>query len=1216
MSSKALVVAVVIAAILGWTGFVTGGLAHPVTPSSGAGVPVVGVPASTAPTGAAPLAPSTPRNAPTTISSAARLAASLAHLPSAVSQAPWMQSLTQTGSGLGPLTSLPNLDLLEHPATSVAEQVYPGYVAQPAPLGLADFGLGVAPYAYTTSHFLGQVTFNAPPNVTDPASTRVVEPGGAALGYVGSMNEFGIQLNTVATNITFPGSNGGIFWTQNVVNWNDTGIHFVDDTFNVSSGSPVILPGTIYAGCNNNTSGVDRILEVYGGVFQCVGGTLPVSPAAYPVTLQLYNNASVNAQNRDQVAYGYRIVEAGTGRVFTGFSDVVVFNNPTAPSSAPSNAPGFSVSGLARTPLGLLRDAELDLVGDIGGDNAVFRSINGSLNLEYSNLSSGGWANVPSAYNFGADTGETSTGIADYWEPNETLVVNQGPSMLYGLWHAVPSVSVASGDLHLAGTITPSYGFVFVSNTPAVLDPLGGGNGSSGNATFDNMSWLPTNASGGFNTYLPPLGFPWATQYYVQAFADGTGEVNGTTVTANVTDYTLTLPLAPGTLNAPLYAFSNGQAAQLAQNVSGSSSVPYTFSGLVLNVNFSFNHLNDYDFPSFELVVAEGVSQALTVRDVAQGTDSPAGNYYIGDGPSAGLLSPGPMLLGPVRNYTSQVDLFDGSDGQVVDQTVNGEGEVVLWHEANATVSGLVVEFGSSGVFVGDCLGASVQNVDVLPYSAGVQDIGSTGTVVTNVEVAFWGLGVETYSTSDARYSGIDVGGALAVGVEGGSTYGPALSYYSLPGTAGSRISDSNATDAYTGIDLTLSQNVTISNVVTNDTELGIGLEGTTNVSVHGTSTIGGYAGLYLFDAVGTNVTGLEASDAQYGAWLVDNTSGTVISRSVFYGDSVYGVAIEDGSSGNLVYDNSFFLNDGSNFTYNPAHVQAYSVVGNAFSLGLVGNFWADWHPYVNGVLYPYPISNGVVDDHPLAYGPDTYVVTVSESGLPSTGKSWRLALGQASERTNGTPHTPTVTSLTFSLPNGSYGILISGPAGYRASAPIGTLAVDGANVTKSVTFTRGATYKLTLHETGLGPGTLWCATLGGAWESCSTRTTVTFANLTPAAYPFELGNVSSLTPLVKVGHTWRNASGIVLTHSTTLLVRYGYAVFFDAEGLSFLQSWGVSVGGQRYTTNSPDLTVYLANGTYTYHVHAPRGYLVSTLVGQFVIDGFSETFFLDFTPV
>jgi thermopsin len=384
-------------------------------------------------------------------------------LPSYASQ-PWVQSLTHSGPALKPLTSLPNINILKGTVQPVQALSTPGYAAPPAPLGLGDFGLGTSPYAYNTSHILGSVTFNTPPNATQPSASGVILPdsGGQHEGYVGSPFEFGIQLNTIATNITIPGSNTAFFWTQNVVNWNDTGIHFVDDTFNATGGGFGL--NDIFSGCNNNTAGAQHILVTYGLVFQCVGTTIPISPVDYPITIQLYNNATVNAQLRDQVSYGYRIIEAGTGTILTGISDTVVFVNPN--STAPAYTPGFTVDGFTGTPGNFLRDSEIVIVGGIGGDNAQFRSISGSMSLQYSNASFGGWKNVPSAYNFGGNTGETSGGIADYWTPSHTLVFNQGPSLLYGLWGAEPQVSVASGDIHIAGSISPTYGFVFLSNLP------------------------------------------------------------------------------------------------------------------------------------------------------------------------------------------------------------------------------------------------------------------------------------------------------------------------------------------------------------------------------------------------------------------------------------------------------------------------------------------------------------------------------------------------------------------------------------------------------------------------------------------------------------------------------------------------------------------------------------------------------------------------------
>ena len=1212
MRSQGLVVAVVAVAVLGWMGLANGGSPHPLDRSPGPDVPMSAGPTAVAP--AAPAASDWPsalgRGVPTTSPTAL-----LSPLPSRLDGVPWLRSLTHTGPTLAPLTSLPNLNLLEHPLTSVSNVVYPGYVAQPAPIGVSDLGLGASPYAYNTSHFLGQVTFAAPPNVTDPDSTGEVEPGGAALGAVGSLNEFGVQLNTVATNISYPGSSAGFFWTQNVVDWNDTGIHFVDDTFNFSSYFPLIEPGTIYSGCNNNTSGVDEILEVYGGVFQCVGGTIPVSPAAYPVTLQLYNNASVNAENRDQVAYGYRLVEAGTGEVYTGESDVIVFNSPSAPGSPPTTVPGFSVSGFEPTPLGLLRDAELDLVGDIGGDNSVFRSANGSLALEYSNLTSGGWQVVPSAYDFGGDTGETSTGLAETWEPNGTVVVHQGPTMLYGLWNAEPSVSVASGAVHLAGTITPSYGFVFVSNTPPPLDPFSFGNAT----TFDNLSWLPTDASGGFDTYLPPLGAPWTTEYYVQAFAAGSAEVNGSAVTGNNTSYTLSLPLAPGSVGAPLYAISAGQAAALAQNVSGSSSVPYTFANLTVNPNASFNHLNDYDFPSFELLMFQGLAQPVTVRNLTEG---PGGDFYFGDGPAFGLLtSPPEILYGP--DYTSQINLYDGAGDRVVDQREAFGGQVVLWHETNATVSNLTVLDFATGVFVGDSSLTVVRNVTDFG-EVGVEDIGSVGTTVTSLTVGPFATGIETFSSSNGTYSDLHVG-TDSFGIEGGEDYGAVdylrTAYYNLPGATDLNVSGITGAGALAAVYLMLSSGLRVTDVTTNGSDLGVALIGDDGATVRDVTSAGDFLDLGLAFGTGGSLTGLGASNGEIGAILGPEENATVLTRSVFYDNTGDGVVIENNSSGNLVYDNSFFLNNGSGYTYSPAHIQAYSSAGNAFNLGGVGNFWADWHSFTDGVLNPYNISNGVADEHPLTVGPDTYFVTVSESGLPSEGKRWVVAMGDILDRTAGTARTPTETSLQLSLPNGTYGFLISGPAGYRASVPVGTVTISGSNVTQPVVFTPGPTYKLSFAEVGLGFGTDWCVTLGAAWQSCSARGTVAFTNLTPAAYPFLLENFSGTTPLYKIGKTVREGtSGVApLASSEKVVVRYAYPVYFFAEFYLPGAMFKVSVGGTTESTYEDffaELEFNLTNGTYTFHVHPVRGFAASTLVGQIVVDGpYTDVVEVTFTP-
>jgi hypothetical protein len=760
----------------------------------------------------------------------------LSKLPPAVAQAPWVQSLAHEGRTLQPLTSLPNLALLEHPLSATTGSVNPFYVSQPAPLGLGDFGLGAKTYSYNTSHILGEVTFNTPPNVTDPASTGVTEVQGQSDGYVGSFHEFGIQLNTVATNISLPGSDQGFFWTQNVLNYNDTGIHFVSDTFNMTSATQnpyVIEPNTLLSACGYGPVRIQEVLFNYGGVFQCVGGTIPVSPASYPVTIQLYNNATTNAQNHSVISYGYRIIEAGTHQVFTGVSDQLVFNSPGAPHHAPPNPPGFSIDGFAPSPTGLFRDAEIVLVGNIGGDNSVFRAMSGVLQLEYSNASAGGWQAVPSAYNFGGDTGETSTGIADYWTASHTLVINSGPAMLYGLWNAVPHVSVRSGAIHLAGSITPAYGFVFVSNTAPVLNP---GNASLGER--DNMSWLPTTNAGTFSTWLPPLGAPWTTGYHVQAFAAGFSELNGSVVRGTDTSYNLHLASAPGQLRAPLYAFSNAQLASLAQNVTGESSSPYSFAYLTVNMNFTFEHVNDYGYAEFEVLMTQGVTTPYGVNTVYQGVDSSAGNFVFADyslPTEQGILVPGPAIV-EAPYWTSGINIFDGMNDLVQNQfTIEGgyNVQLVLWHDTGVAVENVTSEFESSGVWVGDSVGTTVANVEVLPFSTGVTDMGSFGTYAVYIGVDE-GFGVVSFSSTLGTYGYIEVADdATAVAI--GDDYGASadyVPYYYLPGDTDTVVGQIYAYEDSLGVNVSLSHHIDVFAVTARSGSEGVAVDDSSFVFV------------------------------------------------------------------------------------------------------------------------------------------------------------------------------------------------------------------------------------------------------------------------------------------------------------------------------------------------------------------------------------------------
>ncbi len=1119
------------------------------------------------------------------------------HLPAGDAGVPWMDALEQNGSNgssIRPLTSLPNLDLLEHPASSVAAAVTPAYEGAPAPLGLADYGLGSTPYAYNTSHFLGQLTVESPPNVTDPGGWQDMLPDGSHLGYVGSLNEFSVQLNTVAVNITFPGNDSGVFWTQNVVDWNDTAIHFVDDTFNLTSPFLILRSGTIQSGCNNTTAGVNRILYVFGDVFECIGTTIPLSPAAYPVTLQLYNNLTVNAQERDQLTYGYRIDEAGLGKVYTGVSDTIVFANPSG--KAPLTTPGFSVDGFAPARGGLLADAEFDLGGAIGGDNAVFRSFQGTMQLEFSNQSSGGWANVPSAYNFGSDTGETSEGIADYWEPDGTLGLNQGPSWLYGLWNTSASVAAPPGWVQVLGSLSPSDGFVFVSNTPESADPFAEG------ALPDNYSWFPTNDTGGFATLLPPLGGTWSTAFLFEAFADGYAPGGVVLLFPNDTNEVLTLTPEPGSLNAPLYAFSNAEASSLAASLGGSGTAPFDFQGLTVDVNASFNRLNDYGYPSFELALFEGVTQPVDVDDVVQGPDSGAATLYFIDTNSSSFEN--------LPDYSSGIVFVGGIDDQVADVTFGYAGGpaagVVFWGTVGASAANISMTgfFDPSPlVVVGGALDTLVENINA-SYANAVKDVSSIGTVVRNVSSEY--VAVRAVDSSGGNYSQLSAPGADAFSA--GSDVAPDLGYdpyYNVDGTTGATVDGANGS-----IVLELSQNSSIANVSSMYALYTLLLLATNNSSVRSVSAIDDLYDVVTENATGTSLFGLRAVLDLYGAYLIDETTGTDITGGIFLENFYYGVAIFGGTD-NLVYYNSFFGNNGATSTYSASNIQAYSVAGNAFNTTTgIGNYWADWHSFNGTRLNPYRISNGVEDHDPVVSIPGMYLVTFVERGLATVGIAWTVAVDGLVETSPGVPKTPTTTSIAFLLPNGSFPVLVPGPSGYVSNyGDGGTVYVAGADQNVPVHFERASGFSLVFGETGLGAGTSWCVTIDAAWKSCQTTSTIRFLGLNGGYwFTYTITPIPGMSILQRELGAWtpEDAGSILLVYYPGIRtdVAFGHTVTFEVLGGPPGNEWSVAVGGGSYSSEyyaGPALAE-LPNGTYRYHIYS--GYAVSPASGTIIVAG------------
>src|SRR5208282_6253183 len=113
-----------------------------------------------------------------------------------------------------------------------------------------------------------------------------------------------------------------------------------------------------------------------------------------------------------------------------------------------------------------------------------------------------------------------------------------------------------------------------------------------------------------------------------------------------------------------------------------------------------FNHLNDWGFPDFDLLWANGVTAPIRVINVTQGQDSPTGNtYYQPDD-----LNPVVDLPG----YGAQFAIWSGDGDYFANLTLSGYltgtdvavgGAVSLWTTTGAVAFNITSENDSFGIW-------------------------------------------------------------------------------------------------------------------------------------------------------------------------------------------------------------------------------------------------------------------------------------------------------------------------------------------------------------------------------------------------------------------------------------------------------------------------------------------------------------------------------------
>ncbi|MEM4067527.1 MAG: hypothetical protein QXV17_11800, partial [Candidatus Micrarchaeaceae archaeon] len=119
------------------------------------------------------------------------------------------------------------------------------------------------------------------------------------------------------------------------------------------------------------------------------------------------------------------------------------------------------------------------------------------------------------------------------------------------------------------------------------------------------------------------------------------------------------------------------------------------------------------------------------------------------------------------------------------------------------------------------------------------------------------------------------------------------------------------------------------------------------------------------------------------------------------------------------------------------------------------------------------------------------YIVTFTESGLPS-GTSWSVSM----EGTTNNAVAPN--SISFNAPNGTYNYTINAVSGYAASTSSGTVTVNGANISQSISFT-----KTTSTSLNVSAGTGGTVSNPGTFTTRAIITTITEIATPNSGYQF-----------------------------------------------------------------------------------------------------------------
>jgi len=598
----------------------------------------------------------------------------------------------------------------------------------PAPMGIGDFGVRnttgtPTPYVLDSTSWEGTFTWNS-------GDMFYIDNDGPDV--------FGVQLNTVLSNVTVAGNPNDVFWTQDVMFYQpSTGfLEFLDNIWNFSNPSTAEPVSTFYQGNGTPT----------GSYYYDVSQNWTVTT---PFTVNLYTNSTtqnISGHEYSVVRFGYHLADLSGLTLAHGIFDTVLFNSKASSSSSFPD-PQFQVNGGKLTPTKfLLYDSELMIGGPGGGSTTQAYALNATMQLRYWNLTAGQWKNDPTAWTSGTDTGETSEGVSEVYTTPGVIQLGAGPSFVEPMWNATPGGNI--GVTTLRGSLTPSNSFVFISN---------------GSKFYSlDAAWAPTApGAASYSFSLPPASYTadFELSDYDPYQLPYTGTA-GHTLWENIT---LSADSTAG-VYTPLFAWTNAQLATISSAGSGTAQDPYLLeNNQYTTFSLLYSEANDFLFPVFPGVLISNTTAYFVL-------DNPA-PFSVAFPPEAARAL---ANLGLPSTNQLQIELYDTDHATVWGgQDIGGwlygalfayppfnpTGEIVLWGATNSLIGdnhfvdqgvGIVLMQGSHNVVWGNTFVNGLLYAASFPVQFAIWEYESGDTLYNNL----FNTTQTAFSPSENLYSG------------------------------------------------------------------------------------------------------------------------------------------------------------------------------------------------------------------------------------------------------------------------------------------------------------------------------------------------------------------------------------------------------------------------------------------------------------------------------